>query len=57
MSNVVLTIFGMVVTMIAFAAFSVVQLGKAEARLGPPAPDDLPAARPSVQPDEHPQQA
>jgi hypothetical protein len=40
MSNVVLTVIGMVVTMITFAAFSVIQLGKADEQAGRPWNDD-----------------
>ena len=40
MSNVVLTVIGMVVTMITFAAFSVIHLGKAEEQAGRPWNED-----------------
>jgi hypothetical protein len=44
MSNVVLAVLGMIVTMTAFAAFSIIQLAKTEAKAGPPQPLPVPVA-------------
>jgi len=50
MSNVLLAAIGMVVTMISFGAFSIVQLAKAEARYGaePGADASVPSGAPEA---------